>query len=42
MSEKLTPFWEAGYQNMETLTFSAALSPTVTEFKPYLINHGIS
>ena len=34
MSEKLTPFWEAGYQNMETLTFSAAPSPTVTEFEP--------
>ena len=34
MSETLTPFWEAGYQNMENLTFSPAPNQTVTEFEP--------
>ena len=38
MREKLIPFWEVGYQNMETLTFSATPSPTVTEFEPLFDN----
>ena len=34
MSEKLIPFWESGYQNMDNITFSSSPNPTITEFEP--------
>lgn len=34
MIEKQIPFWEAGYQNMDDITFSAVPNQTVTELEP--------